>query len=131
MPLLLRTIKTTDINQQIIEHNKIIIGVINRLVACPTFREHTAQVVHQLLRVLASPTSERETGMIGSIIGSFIIIAQGLTSDFAPYISLINKALKRNRLEDFSKAFDQQVMSITKMDPIEAFELNLEKSTPS
>jgi hypothetical protein len=127
VPLLLRSIKTGDINKVVIENNQIIISTLNRLVLCPTFREHTAQVVHQLLKVLASPTTERETGMIGTIINSFITIAQGLTSDFAPYISLINKALKRNRLEDLSKAFDQEVMSITKMDAIEAFRYNLDR----
>jgi len=78
-----------DTTQQIIEFNKIVIVTINKLVLCPTFREHTAQVVHQLLRVLALPSSERETSLLGAIIHSFIVIAQALTSDFAPYISLI------------------------------------------
>jgi hypothetical protein len=125
VPLLLRTIQAGDANYVIIEFNKIVIVTINKLVYCPTFREHTAQVVHQLLRVLALPSSERETTLIGAIIHSFITIAEELTSDFAPYISLIQKALRRNRLEDLSKAFEVEVLSITKMDAIEQFKYNL------
>ena len=42
VPLLLRTIMVGDTTQQIIEFNKIVIVTINKLVLCPTFREHTA-----------------------------------------------------------------------------------------
>lgn len=65
--------------------------------------------------------------MIGAIIASFIYIAVELTSDFAPYISLIQKALRRNRLEEMSRAFENEVLAITKMDAIEQFKYNLMK----
>jgi hypothetical protein len=75
VPLLLRTIKIGETNPMVIEFNKIVIVTVNKLVLCPTFREHTAQVVHQLLRVLALPSVERETALLGAIIHSFIVIA--------------------------------------------------------
>jgi hypothetical protein len=42
VPLLLRTIRTGEINPRMVEFNKICIVTVNKLVLCPTFREHTA-----------------------------------------------------------------------------------------
>ena len=53
-------------------------------------------------------------------------IAEKLTIDFAPYIPLIQKAIRRNKLT--FERFDVQVEIITKINPINLFQQNMENS---
>jgi len=96
VPLLLRTASHVRITPEFQDLNKVAIKTLNSVVNCSTFREHTAQVVHQLLRLLDN--LENESSIVDDIINSFCNIAIRLTSDFAPYTSLIQKAIRRNRL---------------------------------
>jgi len=50
-------------------------------------------------------------------------LAGKLLIDFAPYISLIQKAIKRNKL--FYEEFDIKVEEITRLNPIDIFYNNL------
>ena len=67
--------------------NIFAIKTLNDMVNCSTFREHTAQVVHQLLRLM--DIHANELNLVDEILMSFCKIALSLNSDFAPYISLI------------------------------------------
>jgi len=69
-----------------------------------------------------------ELTLVDEILMSFCKIALKLTSDFAPYISLIQKAIRRNKLQDRCAQFDMAIKTITKNDPIEMFQSNLEIS---
>ena len=97
VPLLLRTASRKFHHSEIAVLCKVAIKTLNEMVNCSTFREHTAQVVHQLLRILESQ-KELDSDPIDEIMGAFCKIAVKLTSDFAPYIGLIQKAIKRNKL---------------------------------
>lgn len=57
---------------------------------------------------------------------SFSIIARRLQTDFAPYIQLIQKAIRRNRLQDKCQKLDDAILRITLQDPIDRFKENLE-----
>lgn len=72
------------------------IRTLNEMKRCSTFREHLAQVVHQLVRLLEM--QDVDPNLVDEIIRSFGEIALNLKSDFAPYISLIQKAIRRNKL---------------------------------
>lgn len=65
--------------------------------------------------------------MVEEIIRSFCEIAKQLSSDFAPYIALIQKAIRRNKLQDKCAAFESVIKVVTKNDPIEQFQVNLER----
>lgn len=128
VPLLLRTASRKFIHtlhKEIAELNKAAVKTLNDMVNCSTFREHTAQVVHQLLRILESQ-KEFDADLIDEIIATFCRINVKLTSDFVPYIGLIQKAFKRNRLMEKSVNFDNGVKKITKLNPIEQFQHHLE-----
>ena len=68
-----------------------------------------------------------DQNMVEEIIRSFCEIAVQLSSDFAPYISLIQKAIRRNKLQDKCIAFESAIKVVTKNDPIEQFQVNLER----
>lgn len=129
VPLLLRTASRKFIHTEIATLNKVAVKTLQEMVNCSTFREHTAQVVHQLLRILEAQ-KEFDQDLIDEIIKTFCKINDKLRSDFVPYVSLIQKAFKRNRLQEKSLEFDRTVQTITKQDPIEQFQKNLE-SMPS
>ena len=86
------------------------------MIKCPSFREHLAQVVHQLLRLL--DIHNTEMGLVDEIMMSFCEIALKLNSDFAPYTALIYKAIRRNKLQDKFANFESSIKQITKNDPI-------------
>ena len=67
-----------------------------------------------------------EFQLVDEILMSFVKIALKLNSDFAPYISLIQKAIRRNKVQDRCAQFDLAIKTITKNDPIETFQQNLE-----
>lgn len=53
-------------------------------------------------------------------------IAEKLQSDFAPYVLLIQKSIRRNNLQDKSRLFDERIIKITKQNPIDRFKEHLE-----
>ena len=60
-----------------------------------------------------------DQNLVEEIIRSFCEIAVQLNSDFAPYISLIQKSLRRNKLQEKCQAFESAIKVVTKNDPIE------------
>ena len=112
------------IHMAFISMNIKAIRTLNEMKRCSTFREHLAQVVHQLVRLLEMENVD--PNLVEEIIRSFCEIAVKLNSDFAPYISLIQKAIRRNKLQDKSEAFESAIKVVTKNDPIEQFQQNLE-----
>lgn len=52
VPLLLRTAKKNGMSDDFVLMNITAIKTLNEMKRCSTFREHLAQVVHQLLRLL-------------------------------------------------------------------------------
>ena len=52
IPLLLRTASRRVMHTDLSVLNKAAVKTLNEMVNCSTFREHTAQVVHQLLKTL-------------------------------------------------------------------------------
>ena len=117
MPLLLRTAKKNGMSDDFVPMNIRAIKTLNEMKRCSTFREHLAQVVHQLLRLL--DMQDVDPNIIEEIIRSFCEIAVKLSTDFAPYISLIQKAIRRNKLQEKCEAFESAIKVVTKTDPIE------------
>ena len=102
--------------------NQFAINTLQKLVRCSTFREHLAQVVHQLLRLLDIHSQNvKDAWLVDEILRAFSVIALELKADFAPYISLIQKAIRRNKLEQKCAQFDVTIKLITKNDCIEQF----------
>ena len=52
VPLLLRTAKKNQMSDEFVSMNIMAVKMLNEMKRCSTFREHLAQVVHQLLRLL-------------------------------------------------------------------------------
>lgn len=125
VPLLLRTAKKNGMSDDFVPMNIMAIKTLNEMKRCSTFREHLAQVVHQLLRLL--DMQDPDQNLVEEIIRSFCEIAVQLSSDFAPYISLIQKAIRRNKLQDKCAGFESAIKVVTKNDPIEQFQVNLER----
>ena len=71
-------------------------------------------------------TQASQTNFVQEILYLFTSIGRKLNIDFAPYIPLIQKAIKRNKLT--FEAFDDQVEQITKTNPITLFYDNLVRS---
>ena len=67
--------------------NIMAIKTLNEMKRCSTFKEHLAQVVHQLQKML--DIIDPDQSLVEEIIRTFREIAIQLNSDFAPYISLI------------------------------------------
>lgn len=63
---------------------------------------------------------------VHGILDLITSIAKKLTLDFAPYIPLIQKAIRRNKIP--YEKFDDQVEHITKINPISLFQYNMEQS---
>lgn len=125
VPLLLRTAKKNGVSDEFVPMNLRAIKTLNEMKRCSTFREHLAQVVHQLIRLL--DMQDVDLNLIEEIIRTFCEIAVKLNNDFAPYISLIQKAIRRNKLQDKCEAFECAIKVVTKNDPIEQFQENLDK----
>ena len=60
-----------------------------------------------------------DSNLVEEIIRTFCEIAAQLNNDFAPYITLIQKAIKRNKLQDKCLQFELAIKQVTKNDPIE------------
>ena len=88
MPLLLRTASRKFMHAEIANLNRVAVKTLYELVNCSTFREHTATVIHQLLKILESQ-KEFDPELIDEIINTFCRISCKLTSDFVPYVQLI------------------------------------------
>lgn len=67
-----------------------------------------------------------QVSYVQQILDLITNIAEKLTIDFAPYIPLIQKTMRRNKL-NFER-FDFQVEQITKLNPISLFQKNMEIS---
>ena len=88
--LMLRTAQTGLMKEQFEKMNQFAINTLQKLVRCSTFREHLAQVVHQLLRLLDIHSQNvKDAWLVDEILRAFSVIALELKADFAPYISLI------------------------------------------
>ena len=87
VPLLLRTAKKNQVSDDFVSMNINAVKMLNEMKRCSTFREHLAQVVHQLLRLL--DMQDPDSNLVEEIIRTFCEIAAQLNNDFAPYITLI------------------------------------------
>lgn len=76
------------------------------------------QIIHSLLQVMETHISQ--ILYVTQILELITNIAEKLTIDFAPYIPLIQKAIRRNKLS--FERFDVQVEIITKINPINLFQ---------
>ena len=119
IPLLLRTAANGPISDQVVPIQKLAIITLTNMIKCSSFREFTAQVVHMLLKILEGQSQESE--LIDDIINSLSTIAMKLQSDFAPYIALIQKSIRRNHLQPKCMQFEDAIFKITKQDPVDRF----------
>lgn len=67
-----------------------------------------------------------QTDYVRGILDLLTSIAEKMTLDFAPYIPLIQKAIRRNKL--IYEKFDNQVEFITKINPILLFKENMDNA---
>jgi serine/threonine-protein kinase mTOR len=117
IPMLLR-ICSNGVSPDEIKLNIEVLKTIDTLKNCQTFREHMGQIIHSLLQVMETHISQ--IPYVTQILELITNIAEKLTIDFAPYIPLIQKAIRRNKLT--FERFDVQVEIITKINPINLFQ---------
>jgi hypothetical protein len=121
--MLLR-IASYGVSGEEIKLNIEVLKTIDTLKSCQSFREHIGQIIHSLLQIM-----ETHIGQAPYVMGILDLIsnfAEKLTLDFAPYIPLVQKAIRRNKLQ--YERFDHQVELIAKINPISLFQANMEAS---
>jgi hypothetical protein len=107
-----------------IKLNIEVLRAVDSLKSCASFKEHLGQIAHQLLQIME--THINQSVYVQTILDLLTNLAERLTLDFAPYIPLVQKALKRNKLA--CDKFDAQAHYITKINPIGLFQANMEQS---
>lgn len=123
VPQLLR-ICSNGVTAEEIKLNIEVLRAFDSFKACASFKEHLGQIAHQLLQIMETHLSQ--TPYVQTILELLTNLAERLTLDFAPYIPLVQKALKRNKLA--CEKFDAQAHYITKINPIGLFQANMEQS---
>jgi hypothetical protein len=101
-----------------IKLNIEVLKTIDTLKQCQSFKEHMGQIIHQLLQIMETHINQHL--YVQGILDLVSNIAERLTLDFAPYIPLIQKAIRRNKLS--YERFDLTVEGITKINPINLFQ---------
>jgi hypothetical protein len=117
VPMLLR-ICANGVTSDEIKLNIEVLKTIDTLKQCQSFKEHMGQIIHQLLQIMETHINQHL--YVQGILDLVSNIAERLTLDFAPYIPLIQKAIRRNKLS--YERFDLTVEGITKINPINLFQ---------
>jgi len=123
IPMLLR-ICSNGVTSDEIKLNIAVLKTIDTLKSCQSFKEHVGQIIHQLLHTMETHISQLP--YVQGILDLITNIAEKLTLDFAPYIPLVQKAIKRNKLP--YERFEFQLEVITKINPISLFQANMDQS---
>ena len=98
------------------------LGIFYTLVNCENFKEHMAQILHSLLGVMeTTPALE----YVRAIVTVFKEMAVNAGVDFAPYLPLIQKAMRRIKVAD--EEYDELVERILCQNQIEFFIESLER----
>lgn len=123
IPMLLR-ICSNGVAPEEIKLNIEVLKTFNTLKGCQSFREHMGQIIHQLLQIMETHINQQT--YVQGILDLITSIAEKLTLDFAPYIPLVQKAIRRNKLS--YDRFDEKVERIITINPITLFVENMEAS---
>lgn len=122
IPMLLRLCANGGVTGEELKLSVEVLRTIDTLKQCSSFREHMGQIIHSLLQLMETHLGQAQ--FVQAILELLSSMAERLTLDFAPYIPLVQKAIRRNKLA--YERFDFQVEAIAKINPIQLFQQNME-----